>query len=580
MNAMLIAFDKTVRSRWQQRLWRAAILVATLGAVPLHAVEPLPIEYLWQTEPRLDVPWFHHVEEYAPPANPAQIHSPSASQRMAAAQAIIRAPGNSHFDAPQLRQAIIERLEAGESQPNVRAELVAALCALDDGSAAERLWKRLGDDQLVLPILEQACIRWRKPLPLEIWRERLRNHQGSHQEIARALEGLGAAGSQEDLALLITAVQDKTQSAPLRLVAARAIGRLSTVDKLPLAKALRDSNAEQADLLAVEVLGKKSSAEIKEFMVDIADQGDPVAQRLAYQWLCELEPATAQAKAAAYSEHADAEIRRMSLLEINKTEQSEAIKVLSLALGDVHPALRELARTQLLSRSSRSADHQRAVEEAIAEGLKHSDWKTLEQCVRMTVELEQKVHVPRLIELLENPRPEVCITAAWALRHLATEEKSLAAMFEHAQPLVKRLQGEGRDGAILEEFELRRLAHLLEAFGKRRYQPAKATLLVFVPKRQSMGLITRMAGVWACGKMWEGEENRSLADQLCERIADKATMFPEQESVRYTATLALGYLADPETRQALVANNENKPTPIAYATEWALMRIDDKKAPE
>jgi hypothetical protein len=126
---------------------------------------------------------------------------------------------------------------------------------------------------------------------------------------------------------------------------------------------------------------------------------------------------------------------------------------------------------------------------------------------------------------------------------------------------------------------LRRIAHLLEAFGIKRYAPAQAMLLVYVPKDdQRMGLITRMAGLWACGRMWESRVNRPLAKQLITCISDKQSMFPEPESVRFAATLALGWMADPETREAVIAQQENLPSPIAPATQWTLQRFQQQPA--
>ncbi|MGN6134271.1 MAG: hypothetical protein ACTHOU_07190, partial [Aureliella sp.] len=103
-------------------------------------------------------------------------------------------------------------------------------------------------------------------------------------------------------------------------------------------------------------------------------------------------------------------------------------------------------------------------------------------------------------------------------------------------------------------------------------------LLKYVPKNgHRMGMITRIAGIWACGKMWEGKENRSLADELCARIADESVILPEFDTVRYTAMLALGFLADPATRSVVETHGARGPAPIGAASAWALQRIDAKR---
>ena len=75
--------------------------------------------------------------------------------------------------------------------------------------------------------------------------------------------------------------------------------------------------------------------------------------------------------------------------------------------------------------------------------------------------------------------------------------------------------------------------------------------------------------------MWEGEKNEALAKELCARIADKNNLFPEAMSVRFVATIALGFISDRTTREALVVNDEPG-NPIGYATTWALERLDSR----
>ncbi len=126
------------------------------------------------------------------------------------------------------------------------------------------------------------------------------------------------------------------------------------------------------------------------------------------------------------------------------------------------------------------------------------------------------------------------------------------------------------------ERDLRRMAHLFEAMGLRLYQPAKPMLVPFIPKDPNRGMITRMTAIWACGRLWENSENKEVTDELEARIADKTSMFPESAMCAFASTLALGYIADPETREQLVRCNEASPSPVFFATEWALKRIDER----
>ena len=92
-------------------------------------------------------------------------------------------------------------------------------------------------------------------------------------------------------------------------------------------------------------------------------------------------------------------------------------------------------------------------------------------------------------------------------------------------------------------------------------------------------------------RLEKGETQRAvqkaLVSSLCEvddgnhasllwRISDKNNLSPESESIRFAATLSLGFLADPSSHQILDAMNELD-RPIGVATEWDIRRIDARQ---
>lgn len=542
-----------------------------------QAFEPIEIKYLWQTQPELPIDWQIRTHVPRVDVTPSQLASGRASERIHVAQSVVRVPNSPSFDAGAMLRALMAGLQQGERQPIVRAAMVAAACELDDGQNAASLWHIAKDDLLIQPIVEQACINWHRSEPLEIWRSRLRNVSAStEQQLARALKGVAITGSQEDLAVLSSFVSDLAHTETLRLDAARAIGRLSTSSQLELAQRLRKDRSQLAETMAVSVLENSPPGEVSDFMVDVSEHGAPVAQRRAYDWMCRFDVNRARQRAPTFLKHVDAEVRRLAILQISAADTHETLGALVEALGDASPKLRNIARHELLSFASRSTPHLQSVEQILPQCLAGEDWQSVEQYIRLCVELNQAQYVERFLELLAHDRAEVCITAAWALRNLADGEETLAAMLEHVQHWTARLEGTDASGPI-DERDLRRIAHLLEAFGQRRYEPAKQTVVKYVPKNgQRMGMITRMTGMWACGRLWENEPNKPLTDELVARIADKAVPVVEPESIRFAATVALGWIADPATRAALVKYDEPDPAPISFATAWALQRIDAK----
>lgn len=556
-------------------LLSTATAVWLVGSHCIRAIEPMQIEYCWQSDPKLDARWWDRIERLKWKVTGQHVQSPRAEVRMQAAQAIIKDPEGSSSNRPELAKALIDRLKQGESGHTLRADFVAALCELDDaGDHAETLWKLCENDEVTRPTVERALAKWAKPIALSTWKARLVDKRCTEQDLSMACMGLGIVGGQDDLGLLTAVVTDATASNSVRLVAAKAIGRLSQTEQIKLAEQLKSSPALHGDLLAMVVLGKNVSPETKKFVADIAQNASLLAQREAYRWLCEFDPETARSLAMAFTNRDDSEIRKLCITIINQTENADAVPLMFKMLGDVHPDVRRLAHEQLLVNCGRSSEHEKAIRALTAPGLANADWQTKEQSILLTVELKQSEHIARLLELLNDPRPEVNIAAAWALRHLATEEQTLHAMLQHVQFWTGELKRQTSDYQV-EEFHRRRMAHLLDSFGVRMFEPAKETLLQFVPRNEILGLMPRVSAIWSCGKLWKGKRNPQLTNELVRRIADKNNLFPEAETVRFTSTIALGWIADPATREALVTYDEPLPNPIGCATQFALECIDN-----
>lgn len=555
----------------------AGYIVAWLGialgwSTSAPATDPITVEYLWQSQPTLDFDWRGPPVVPNIDVKPQLIEAHSVRDRMRAAQNLLRAPNSASLDRPAVLKALISRLQAGESHRTVRTEMIAAACELDDGTSAELLWKLARGDADAEVVVQRACVTWRSALPLDKWRQCVNSTTSTEQELLLALEGVGATGADADVPQLKSIVLDGTRAPAIRLASARAIGSVATSDQLSLAQELKVSSVEFADLLSIEVLRKSPVANASAFVQAIAVHGSQPAQRAAYRWLCEREANTAQQMVEPFLKHADSAVRLLALQQITLANNDKTLPALFDAFHDLSPGVRDAARVHVLTCADRGAEHAQLALSLLKNALEESDWRALEQAIRLAVELKQNSYCDRLMSLIHHESAEVCITAGWALRNLAEEEAILARMLEHVNELTDKLLN--KPGNDITEMHLRCAAHLLEAFGHRKYEPAKTTVVQYVPKVFRLGLITRMAAIWSCGRLWENAENKQLIKQLHERIADKNSMFPESLSVRFIATLALGYIGDAESRGPLVTWDEPKPTPIGYATEWSLKRID------
>lgn len=548
----------------------------SIGPAPwAWSIDPIPVEFLWLTQPELDFDWRPKPLLPNVDVTAEYFKAPLVRERLQATQSILRVPTSKSFDRAEILQGLLARLEAGEPHRLVRVAMIAAACELDDGHNVEKLWKfALGDSDAEAAV-QRACIRWRSAVPLERWRLSLSNPATTDQNLLHAVDGLGAAGAAADVKLLEALVIDGTRSAPLRLGSARAIGRLARDDQMRLAKQLRESSAENAELLAVEVLANSPVQSATEFVQDIALHGSLLSQRAAYRWLCKRDASTAQRLVDNFLKHVDFEVRLLALNQVTLADTDQTLAALFSAFEDEHPKVRTAAREHVLICCSRSDESKDRALELLKLSMGTDSWRGLEQFIRLAVELKQVGYCDRFMSLVEHDRPEVCITACWALRHLAEDADILNRMLVHVQQVTEKLLD--ISSAEITEVDLQCAGHLLEAFGHRKFEPAKATCLKFVPKNARLGLITRMTAIWSCGRLWENGDNKELIRELHARIADKASNAPEPMSLRFAATLALGWIADSESREPLVAWDEPKPTPIGYATEWALKRIDARK---
>ena len=564
----------------QRAIMLLLLLATSIVIVPtarVWAIDPVKLDFLWLSEPKLEYEWLPGPLVANVDVSPEDFNAKLARERLQAAQSVLRVPTSPSFDPAAILQAVMTRLEAGEPHRLVRVEMIAAACELDDGRHVDKLWKWAQGDSDAEAIVQQACIRWRSALPVERWRKSLIDPATSDQKLLQAVDGLGAAGAAEDVKLLQGVVMDGTRPATLRLGSARAIGRLATNDQMDLAKQLRASTAANAELLAVEVLANSPAQGATEFVQDIALHGPLLAQRAAYRWLCQRDASTAQRLVGSFLKHVDSEVRLLALAQITLADTDQTLPALFAAFDDEHPGVRVAAREHVLTCCTRSDERLRAAIDLLKPAIGSEDWRGLEQSIRLAVELKQPSHCDRLLSLVEHARPEVSITACWALRHLAEDAEILNRMLARVQAVTDKLLDVSNINVVMTEVDLQCTAHLLEAFGHRKFEPAKATCLRYVPKNGRLGQITRMTAIWSCGKLWEHGENKELIRELHARIADKASESPETTSLRYTATIALGWIADSESRQPLITCDEFKPTAIGYATEWALQRIDARK---
>jgi HEAT repeat protein len=177
------------------------------------------------------------------------------------------------------------------------------------------------------------------------------------------------------------------------------------------------------------------------------------------------------------------------------------------------------------------------------------------------------------VELLSHPRAEVNMLAGWALMELAEEPEILEEVYAHAQKATEFLSIRGPDGKY-KDTDLIRISYLLEALGRKRYEPAIGMLLKYVPKNDfKLGIVSRASAIWALGQLLDDKDDPALRARLMERMRDLAPVLPEDYLVRFSCALALGEMGFEDSIATLEEFNDGSLSELGHACTWALGKI-------
>ncbi|MEO8272125.1 MAG: hypothetical protein ABI557_20615, partial [Aureliella sp.] len=236
-------------------------------------------------------------------------------------------------------------------------------------------------------------------------------------------------------------------------------------------------------------------------------------------------------------------------------------------ISDKNYQLRVRVRENLL-RKAQIADLRPVVDEIIDQQLSSDDYRGLEQAILLSVALHEAERCPTYLKLLEFPRLETSLIAAWALQELAQTPELMAGILAHTLPLTERLVKRERT-----EFpEHLRLAFLFETMGRNRYQPALDSLKLFIPKEHSMGDICRASAIWAVGKIIEGSQDAGVAQALAERMMDFDPTNPEDRLVQFNSIVGLGWIKAPDSLEKIKGLRKTGGVQD-LAAEWAKLQL-------
>lgn len=539
---------------------------------PIFGQRTKPLQHYWEVDPEFGEIWGPRPTARVIRFDANSLNSPQMQERVRVARMISREYENPNFKQKELAlELLLARLKGNEEAIQAKHAMLSTATLLDDGTHAATLWQAAQSDPLSRSTVERALIRWKSPVAVEAWRKRIVDPLAIPREIATAIDGLAVVGGKEDNAALTGLLRGHATTPTNRHLAAVALGQLNKDGLNELAEKVLGTDLDQRHLLAVKLLAQHSGDSTLAQLRTIFKDGSNVAQFAAAQLLVARFPQAAREYAPQMIAHVDSTVRKLALELLEPLSDEDSLRLQAKLMNDRNIDIRRLAGTQLVRKAKEG--QRKLVDEFIDEHINSEPWPGIEQATLMAVSLEERNRCPKLLELIEHPRPEVNMHAGWALMELAQDPAILASIVPHVEKATQFMEANGVRPPLYKTDTIR-ISFLLEAFGRNKYEPVQDLLMRYVPKNSfKLGFPSRASAVWALGQLNKGKDNQSLRSALFERIADLAPFMPEDEVVRFGCILALGAMEFEDSLPTLNKFNEGKPFPIGYACDWAIEQI-------
>ena len=478
----------------------------------------------------------------------------------------------------ELEEALRGVLLDDGSQPATRAAAAAAMVELDCRQSASFLSDQCGAGPLHLQLaVESGLAKWDYLAARDLWLARLNDQSAPFELVRIAMESLAEVGDLRAVEPLAKVVLSPVHSGPSRLFAARALGTLAPIETLQWSESLLSGVSQDPGLdsqLGVELLVSQTSRRAIELLEKYSKSPSAPVASLALQRLLVLAPSSVLAGAAQSIQHEDATVRKVAIAALADDPTMRSVELLADALNDPVPDLRRQARRGLLRHASDETLRPVVIQNAMRVfGV--DSWRGLENAIIVLTELRHREIKRQLIPLTRHARPEVQITAAWAIKHLYEPDDGPALL-----RLAKAVTKEVDAGGPVSRSSVQ--VHLHEALGMIKHRPAIEHLAQLIPKPAAYTAQSRSASIWALGHLLESTQDASLIRSIEARLADDSATPMEYEEVRAAAAVALGRIADPASLDVLRSwyKTLGYNSSIGRSCGWAIMQMTGEPLPD
>lgn len=554
----------------------AAMMLAVFGQGITAMAAEIQIHFLLQREPPQQpepVPWTLNPELL--PLWKSAMARPESELKRQVADSIAIAHRLGHEGMKEAIPELTALIKEEKIHPATRQAAANSLIILDSrGSAAALMAASQSGNKDLRQLVEPALARWNVEAMRPIWRQRIKSINSPRRDLILAIDGLGEQRDATALDDLLSLAMTAENPSDVRLAAARAAGRITDQGLESRTEQLlaRSPNGIAERLCGAALIAKHRSDQAVTILQKLGTDTEPAVAGDALRSLFAFDPKLVLPLAEASFQNADANVRRVAIQTYVTLPTPDRLQSLSLRLNDPHPELRGLVRESFYALSKDAALDPVIRQSSIAI-LEGKDWRGQEQAAMLLAALDEKRISPRLLVLLDSPRPEVEVASAWGLKTLNISSLTV--------PILAYIQQRTeKDAAYLPSTD-HQVAHLFEFLGRQKMSEAIPLMETYVPKRGKYGEFSRAAAVWSLGLIQEGTANDPLAATLMQRVQDVAGMPPEFLEVRRASSLTLGRLRAKSQLAALklfvgdTIDNEV----IELSIGWSIQQISGEQMP-
>lgn len=489
-----------------------------------------------------------------------------------AALSLARAAGQNLADISHCGPVLREILKSTTSQ-RVRNACGFALAAGNIREAESDLVRlALDADDSVRLEIEPALAMWKAASAAELWRPRLTDALVSSISYRLAAEGLASLNDQMSLPIFNATLADSSAAFGRRKAAAAAIARMDPDMAWSAAQPFLTGSISDR-LLALALLDNDQAKSFDSIASLCADPADAVAS-VAWQQAFLRHPESLIDYLSAGRTHRDAQIRMTTARAIELFPTAERASWLHQQLSDVHIEVRNVARQMLVQIAEKDSDLKDQIVGRAADMLKPeaTDWQAIEQSLILLGQLRATQFSPLCVELLDHPKDEVRVSAAWLI-HLFPDETIrdvLLSYIEQTEKLIVTPSGVDREITLKQ-------AMLIQYGGLVRMREIQPMLETKFDKTAPGGYLERSAAMWTLGIFSEKNPDPKLAARFAERVRDRASMPPEPPQVRRMCVLALGLMRSTASVDVVREAYETDPsdTIIPGTARWVLALLGE-----